>query len=75
MVVLIVKTEKLRPLNVINCSSSSNIYVTNGDLLDNIRKQSKKKTRLPASTRKELRVDFDKRQSGFSLTISKHSSR
>ena len=39
MVVLIVKTEKLRPLNVINCSSSSNIYVTNGDLLDNIRKQ------------------------------------
>ena len=28
------------------------------------------KTRLPVSTREELRVYFDKRQSGFSLTIS-----
>ena len=28
------------------------------------------KTRLPVSTLEELRVYFDKRQSGFSLTIS-----
>ena len=64
--------QSLKPQNVTNRLSSFNFYSINCHLLDKISKQYQKKTRRPVSTRKELRVDFDKRRSGFSLTISKH---